>query len=80
MVDFFISYAGKNEDWAQWIAWSLDEAGYSTILQKWDFKPGANFVLCMDKAAKPQLTLPNPLDEGFHNERDQADKAEAAGD
>jgi tetratricopeptide (TPR) repeat protein len=30
----------------------LEEAGYSTILQAWDFGPGSNFVLDMDKAAK----------------------------
>ncbi len=42
--DFFISYNGKDKDWAEWIAWQLEEAGYSVIIQVWDFRPGGNFV------------------------------------
>jgi len=37
--------------WAEWIAWKLEEAGYSTVTQAWDFKPGGNFVLEMHNAA-----------------------------
>lgn len=44
MNDFFISYTSADRDWAQWIAWQLEEAGYTTLLQAWDFRPGANFV------------------------------------
>ena len=49
--DFFISYTRADTKWAEWIAWQLEEAQYSTILQAWDFQPGMNFVLEMDKAA-----------------------------
>ncbi len=49
--DFFISYTSADKKWAEWIAWQLEEAQYSTILQAWDFQPGMNFVLEMDKAA-----------------------------
>jgi hypothetical protein len=52
MTDFFISYTGTNRDWAEWIAFVLEDAGYSVILQAWDFRPGTNFVLEMDRAAK----------------------------
>src|SRR5262249_15204826 len=38
--------------WGEWIAWQLEEAGYTTILQAWDFRPGSNFVLEMQKAAE----------------------------
>jgi TIR domain len=31
--DFFISYRTLNEGWAEWIAWQLEEAGYTTFLQ-----------------------------------------------
>ena len=37
--------------WAEWIAWKLEEAGYSTVIQAWDFRPGTNFVLEMQQAA-----------------------------
>lgn len=50
MKDFFISYTGKDKDWAEWIAWQLEEAGYSTIIQAWDFRPGSNFVVNMHQA------------------------------
>jgi tetratricopeptide (TPR) repeat protein len=49
--DFFISYTHADTKWAEWIAWQLEEAQYSTILQAWDFQPGMNFVLEMDMAA-----------------------------
>ena len=51
MKDFFISYNSADEGWATWIAWQLEEAGHSTILQAWDFRPGDNFVLEMQRAA-----------------------------
>src|SRR5947209_5062107 len=50
--DFFISYTGKDRAWAEWIAMQLEEAGYRTIIQAWDFRPGSNFVAEMDDAAK----------------------------
>ena len=49
--DFFISYTSADIRWAEWIAWQLEEAQYATILQAWDFRPGMNFVLEMDKAS-----------------------------
>lgn len=51
MRDFFISYAGSDREWAAWIAWELESQGYTTILQDWDFAPGMNFVLEMQKAS-----------------------------
>ena len=52
MKDFFISYNQADRQWAEWIAWVLEEEGYSTVLQAWDFRPGCNFPLEMDKAIK----------------------------
>ncbi|TFH48643.1 MAG: toll/interleukin-1 receptor domain-containing protein, partial [Methanothrix sp.] len=52
MKDFFISYTQADRQWAEWIAWMLEEEKYSTVLQAWDFLPGCNFLLEMDKAAK----------------------------
>ena len=45
--DFFISYSHADQRWAEWIAWHLEEAGYSTLLQAWDFLAGSNFVLAI---------------------------------
>lgn len=49
--DFFISYNRADAAWAEWIAWKLEQAGYSTVIEAWDFRPGDNFVLGMDEAA-----------------------------
>jgi hypothetical protein len=49
--DYFISYTHADQRWAEWIAWLLEEAGYTTMLQAWDFIAGSNFVIEMDAAA-----------------------------
>ncbi len=51
-VDFFISYRGGDVSWAEWIAWTLESAGYTTIVQAWDFDAGRNVILAMDEATK----------------------------
>jgi TIR domain len=48
--DFFISYTGVNRPWAEWIAVQLEAAGYSTVLQAWDFRPGSDFIHEMQQA------------------------------
>jgi len=55
MKDFFISYNKADRTWAEWIAWHLEEAGYTVIVQAWDFRPGGNFVLGMQRAAEGAL-------------------------
>src|SRR5262245_21408390 len=51
VADFFISYTRVDLPWAEWIAWQLEAAGYTTVLQAWDFRPGTNFALAMQHAA-----------------------------
>jgi len=55
--DFFISYTRRDRTWAEWIAWVLEEAGYSVIIQAWDFRPGGNFVLNMQEATEAKRTI-----------------------
>ena len=47
----FISYNRADRDWAEWIAGTIETAGYKPIIQAWDFRPGENFVLRMQQAA-----------------------------
>jgi hypothetical protein len=51
-VDFFISYTKVDEQWAEWIAATLNSAGYSHYFQKWHFKVGGDFVQYMDVALR----------------------------
>ena len=48
--DFFISYNSADRQWAEWVAYVLEEHGHSVIIQAWDFRPGGNFILDMQKA------------------------------
>ena len=50
--NFFISYTATDRAWAEWVAWQLEAAGYSTRIQAWDFRPGFNFVREMQEAAR----------------------------
>ena len=47
---FFISHAGRDTAWAEWLAWQLQEAGYSVELDVWDWTPGQDFVARMQSA------------------------------
>jgi tetratricopeptide (TPR) repeat protein len=49
--DFFISYNKADRSWAEWIGWELEEANYTVVIQAWDFRPGSNFILEMQRAA-----------------------------
>ena len=48
--DFFISYTKADRDWAEWVAWELQEAGYTCIIQAWHFAPSQSFVQRMRQA------------------------------
>ncbi|MGR6963211.1 FxSxx-COOH system tetratricopeptide repeat protein [Geodermatophilus sp. URMC 61] len=49
-TDFFISHAGRDTGWAEWLAWQLEEAGYTVELDVWDWAPGEDFVARMAAA------------------------------
>jgi hypothetical protein len=48
--NFLISYTQNDEPWAVWIAWQLEYAGYSCLVQKWDSVPGTDWTSFMDEA------------------------------
>lgn len=50
--DFFISYNDHDKQWAEWVGWQLEEAGYQVMIQAWDWGPGSNFILEMQGAAE----------------------------
>lgn len=42
---YFISYNQADKEWAEWIAWIIEEEiGYKTIIQAWDFLPGNSWT------------------------------------
>ena len=42
--DFFVSHAGSDRAWAEWVAWHLTEAGYRVELDVWDWAAGQDFI------------------------------------
>ncbi|MEU5907505.1 FxSxx-COOH system tetratricopeptide repeat protein, partial [Micromonospora sp. NPDC047467] len=46
----FISYAGPDRAWAEWVAWHLEQAGYVVELDLWDWAAGDNSVVRINQA------------------------------
>ena len=38
MKDFFVSHNKADRAWAEWIAWQLEAAWYTTVVQAWDYQ------------------------------------------
>lgn len=49
-ADFFVSHAGTDRAWAEWVAWQLMDDGYAVELDVWDWAAGRNFVTAMSEA------------------------------
>ncbi|WP_239341568.1 FxSxx-COOH system tetratricopeptide repeat protein, partial [Frankia sp. CiP3] len=50
--DFFVSYTAVDRAWAEWIAWSLEEAAFRVLVQAWDFVPGSNWAAGMHEGVR----------------------------
>ncbi|WP_053193873.1 FxSxx-COOH system tetratricopeptide repeat protein [Streptomyces resistomycificus] len=46
----FVSHAGHDSQWAEWVAWHLQEAGYGIELDLWHWRSGEDFVQKMNAA------------------------------
>ncbi len=76
--DFFISYNQNDNDWAEWIAWTLEDAGYKVVIQAWDFRVGQDFIMEMQKAVSESQRTIAVLSEYYLNaEFTQPEWAEA---
>lgn len=49
-MDLFVTHNAHDRAWAEWIAWQLEDAGFSVITQAWDFV--GNWVIKMDPAMR----------------------------
>lgn len=79
MKDFFISYrTATGREWAVWIDSVLHAAGYTTVLQARDFRPGTNFILDMSRGLAGTSRMIAVLSEGyFDSEYTSAEWADA---
>ncbi|MFJ5208976.1 MULTISPECIES: FxSxx-COOH system tetratricopeptide repeat protein [Streptomyces] len=46
----FVSHAGADLAWAEWVAWQLQDAGYDVELDSWHWGAGDNVIVRMDEA------------------------------
>lgn len=69
MKDFFISYTSSDEKIAVWIATVLEENGYSTIIQAWDFNVGDSFLEKMNEALINTKCLVLILSNAYFNSK-----------
>jgi hypothetical protein len=49
-TDFYISHAGPDRAWAEWVAWQLDQAGYIVELDVWHWTARQNFIAATSNA------------------------------
>lgn len=68
-ADFFVSFGEPDTAWAKWIAHTLESAGYTTINQEQDFRPGHNVFHQMQQGAAARRTImvmsPDYFGRGF---------------
>jgi len=43
-LDYFVSFGGPDEAWADWVAYVLEDEGFSVLVQSRDMLPGQNIV------------------------------------
>jgi hypothetical protein len=67
MRNFFISYNKADKEWAEWIAWQLEEAGYTATLQDWDFRPADNFAIKMNETLRDSERVIAVLSQSYLN-------------
>jgi hypothetical protein len=56
-ADFFISFGKPDLAWANWISYTLEDNGYTTINQVQDFRPGHNVFHQMQRGAEADRTI-----------------------
>uniref|UniRef100_UPI001EF61417 FxSxx-COOH system tetratricopeptide repeat protein n=1 Tax=Frankia sp. Cj3 TaxID=2880976 RepID=UPI001EF61417 len=50
--DYFVSYTRADRRWAEWIAWQLEDAGFTVLLQAWDMVAGSNWTAVMERGVR----------------------------
>jgi molecular chaperone DnaK (HSP70) len=66
---FLIRYHEADRDWAEWIAWELEEAGYTTILPHWDFQVGVFSQIEMQKSITKATSVIVVLSSNYLRQR-----------
>jgi tetratricopeptide (TPR) repeat protein len=65
MTHIFISHTRSDRDWAEWIALTLKEVGYSVEIQSWSSPAGTDWVDWMNRAVPESDTLVAVLSDQY---------------
>ncbi|MCX5332705.1 FxSxx-COOH system tetratricopeptide repeat protein [Streptomyces sp. NBC_00140] len=65
----YISHAGPDRAWAEWVAWQLQDAGYTVELDVWHWGAGDNFVERVDQSVRRGRTIALFSEAYFHPDR-----------
>ena len=68
-LDIFISYSGKDRQWAVWLDGVVREAGHRTTVQEYDFLPGQDFVEAIDQALTRNQYVVCLLSQAYRDSR-----------
>ena len=75
--DFYISYASADTQWAEWIADTLEECGYSIFVIHWDVKAGDNWSSQIENSLKDSEGCVCILSPRFMNSKFATDELNA---
>ncbi|MEV5337768.1 FxSxx-COOH system tetratricopeptide repeat protein [Streptomyces sp. NPDC052676] len=67
---YFISYAGADRSWAEWVGYHLERHGHQVMLDVWDWRTGDDFVQRMEEGLR-QADAVVALFSGSYFERDR---------
>ncbi|CAI7976038.1 hypothetical protein FRAHR75_210025 [Frankia sp. Hr75.2] len=66
-IDFFVSYAPPDLQWAEWIAWNLENEGYVVRLHAWDHAmAGTNSILAANTSIRAANRVIAVLSPNYH--------------
>src|SRR5262249_56167635 len=68
-VELCVSYSLADGKWATWIAGELEQAGYQTMIQAWDFVPGTQFLDFIDRGIREAAAVVAVLSTSYANSR-----------
>ncbi|MFC1429807.1 FxSxx-COOH system tetratricopeptide repeat protein [Streptacidiphilus sp. N1-3] len=64
-MELFVSHAGADRAWAEWVAWELTDAGHTVELDAWHWAAGDNFIAKMNDALAGGARMVALLSEAY---------------
>jgi hypothetical protein len=56
-LEFFLSYTRADREWAEWIGWQIQAAGWSVLVPDWRMVPGSNWAHAMAEGLEAERMI-----------------------